>query len=104
MKPIEAAKKAIHVFRKATAPLDWLEFGVFVLVALGVAGLIVWAFMSAVVEGIKTQDWLKAFISLIPLLLLAFAVIRSVVMQALNWILIVFVAIVSGIAFYFIYL
>jgi len=103
MKFIEAAKKAVHVFRTATAPLDWLEFGVFVLVAIGVAVLIIWAFIVAVVVGVKDRDWVKAGISLIPLVVLAFAIIRSVLRWTVDWMLVVFLGIVSGIAFYFIY-
>jgi hypothetical protein len=103
MKIVEAAKKAIRVFRIATAPLDWLECGAFVLVAFGVAGLILWAFLATAVDGIKEQDWLKAIASLIPLFLLAFAAVKSALTQTLNWILVVFVVLVSGVAFYFIY-
>jgi hypothetical protein len=103
MRVPEAAKKLIRVFRVVTAPLDWLEFAAFVVVALGVTILIVWTFGVAFIDEVRRGDWVRATISLIPLLLLTSAVIRSVISKSVHWILIVFMVIVSAFAFYLLY-
>ncbi|MDA2924130.1 hypothetical protein MYX65_05650 [Acidobacteria bacterium AH-259-L09] len=103
MKITEAIKRAVGGFRRISSPLDWLEFGAFALIAVGAAGLIVWALVTGLVEALKEQDWLKAIASLVPLLLLSFAVIRSVLTRRVHWILIAFTAAASGIAYYFLY-
>ena len=104
MKGSNAAGRFVRAFRTATAPLDWLEFAVFVVVALGVGLLIVWTFTMALIDELRRGDWLRAAFSLGPLILLAWAVTRSVLARRIHWMLMVFVAAISLIAFYLLFM
>ena len=96
-------KHLIRAFRIATAPLDWLEFAAFAFVTLAVAAIIIWASVGTTVRAIRQRDWTEVFLSLVPLCLLGFAVVKCVLTRRINWILIAFVIVASAIAFYLIY-
>lgn len=100
---VEVIKRVTRKFRAVTAPLDWVEFAVFVLVAVATAALVIWAFLVGAIDGLRQRDWLKVSVSLLPLLLLAVGVINLARTQRVNWTLFTFLAIVGGLAFYFIY-